>query len=104
LITAPCPPAAPQQNVSAAITPDLSTYSTLTDLNSLRTSRAAINATFAALQRRLGKQDPWLPVDTQVTPGGFYPLASDRGSMAVPPQAAAVDIPDAAYLAGAGML
>jgi hypothetical protein len=87
------------QNVSTAIAPDLSTYFTLTDLNSFRTSRAAMNATFTALQRRLGKLDPWLPVDTQVTPGGFYPLASDGGSM-VMPQAAAVDIPDAKYLAG----
>ncbi|WIA22673.1 hypothetical protein OEZ86_009641 [Tetradesmus obliquus] len=88
------------QDVSAAIAPDLSTYFTLTDLNSLRTSRAAINATFAALQRRLTKLDPWLPVDTQVTPGGFYPLASDQGSMGMAPQAAAVDVSDATYLAG----
>jgi hypothetical protein len=103
---APVPPLLPllcftvcEQNVSTAIAPDLSTYFTLTDLNALRTSRAAINATFAALQRRLGKLDPWLPVDTQVTPGGFYPLASD-GGMSMPPQAAAVDVPDATYLAG----
>ncbi|KAF6261957.1 hypothetical protein COO60DRAFT_1458856 [Scenedesmus sp. NREL 46B-D3] len=87
------------QNVSSAMAPDLSTYFSLTDLNALRTSRAAINATFAALRRRLSALDPWLPVDTQVTPGGFYPLASDE-SMPMPQQTAAVDVPDAAYLAG----
>jgi hypothetical protein len=94
-----CPCCTILQNVSSAIAPDLSTYFTLTDLNAFRTSRAAINATFAALQRRLGKLDPWLPVDTQVTSGGFYPLASDGGMM-MPPQASAVDVSDAAYLAG----
>lgn len=87
----------PLQNVSSLIAPDLSTTFSLADLNSLRTSMAAINATFSALQRRLLQLDPWLPVDTQVTPlGGSY-YADGFG---IPPQPAAVDVPDAKYLAG----
>lgn len=38
----------------------------LLHLNSLRVTRAAINATFSTLQRRLLQVDPWLPLDTQV--------------------------------------
>jgi len=38
----------------------------LLHLNTMRVTRAAINATFSTLQRRLTSVDPWLPVDTQV--------------------------------------
>lgn len=82
------------QNVSAAIAPDLSTTFGLTDLNAFRTSRAAINATFSTLQRRLTQLDPWLPLDTDVTPRGYA-----SGDYSSPPSPAAVDIPDWRYLA-----
>lgn len=56
------------QDVSAAMQPKLRAAFSLLHLNALRVNRAAINATFATLQRRLLSVDPWLPVDTQVRP------------------------------------
>lgn len=46
--------------------PKLRASFNLLHLNSIRVTRAAINATFSTLQRRLTYIDPWLPVDTQV--------------------------------------
>lgn len=72
----------------------MTTVFSLTDLNAFRTNRAAINATFSTLQRRLVQLDPWLPIDTDVTPRNYYP-----GDYITPPSPAAVDIPDWKYLA-----
>lgn len=58
------------QDVSAAMQPKLRAAFSLLHLNALRVTRAAINATFSTLQRRLVSIDPWLPVDTQVSEGG----------------------------------
>jgi hypothetical protein len=54
------------QDVSGAMQPRQAAYFSVHHLNPLRVGRAAINATFAALQRRLLSMDPYLPVDTQV--------------------------------------
>ena len=57
-------------------------YLHLADINGNRASRAAINATFAALERRLG-DDPWLPLATTVNPStvGAPFLALGRGPL-----------------------
>lgn len=54
------------QDVSTAMRPRLSTSFNVMHLNALRVGRAAINATFSTLQRRLLHIDPYLPIDTQV--------------------------------------
>ncbi|KAF8063719.1 hypothetical protein HT031_003574 [Scenedesmus sp. PABB004] len=92
----------PLQNVSVALAPDLGASFSVTDVNDLRVTRAAINATFSALQRRL-RLDAWLPADTGVSPASPYvPDDGDGGRWAGPawpPSAAAADVPDASYLA-----
>jgi hypothetical protein len=55
----------PLQNVSTALNPASVPNFVIADFNAYRTSRAALNITFATLRRRL-ERDPWLPVDTQV--------------------------------------
>eukprot|EP00775_Hariotina_reticulata_P009083 gene9083-9253_t len=83
------------QNVTTAVAPDLAEPIAVADLNPLRVSQSAINATFTALERRLLQIDPWLPADTTVQPNSFYPI----GNYFAQPQPAAVDVPDARYIA-----
>ncbi len=53
--------------------PSFTSSISTTDLNDVRVLRAAINATFATLQRRLLSVDPWLPLATTVQTGSYYP-------------------------------
>lgn len=69
----------------------------LKDINSARATRAAINATFSTLARRLAA-DPWLPLDTTVTPSRVFDWGS-WGSEPYFPAGSPVDLPDATYLA-----
>jgi hypothetical protein len=86
------------QDIPAAMQPTFYSYLSVIDLNDLRVTRAAINATFTTLRRRLQQLDPFLPVDTTITPGRIY--WPGRGAFGWPslPSTAAVDIPDAKYL------
>lgn len=78
-----------------------------------RATREAVRAVFDALRRRLTGNggDPWLPLETRVVPGGYYPPLPVfvRGVSGVgggggdswwsSASAAPADVPDAAYLA-----
>ena len=85
------------KDVADAIAPQTDLFLSLKDINGARASRAAINATFSALRRRLAA-DPWLPLDATVTPS----RAADRpdwGFAAYYPAPNPVDVPDSVYLA-----
>lgn len=82
------------QNISSDLRPYLTTYFNTRNINTLRTQRSAINATFAALRRRLGI-DPWLPIETRVQPPGPYTPFRGGG---ITPNPSSVDIPDDKYL------
>lgn len=50
----------------------------LKEINGYRASRSAINTTFSVLQRRLGL-DPWIPLDTTITPSKVWGKEGFRG-------------------------
>jgi hypothetical protein len=56
-----------KQDIPGEIRPTDNLYMMIKDINSARASRAAINATFTTLSRRL-LAEPWLPLDTTVNP------------------------------------
>lgn len=85
------------QNVSEAITPSMTTFLRMTQLNDYRVQRSTIDAVFSILQRRLLKLDPWLPVQTSVNPNtGYY--RGSWGNVPYYPLASFLDTPDAQYL------
>lgn len=89
----------PLQDVNSALQPDTNTNIAAQVFNSLRVLRGAISAAFSTLQRRL-RLDPFLPLDTQVQPSGYTPVPRFWGIAPEPwSTIAAVDQPDAAYLA-----
>ncbi|GBF96122.1 hypothetical protein Rsub_08870 [Raphidocelis subcapitata] len=85
------------KDLSAGVIPPLDLYLSIKDINQNRASRAAINATFAALARRLAA-DPWLPLDTTVTPSQVYDQDPAWGSSSYVPAGNPVDVPDSDYL------
>lgn len=87
----------PKQDLPAALAPANELYLSLKDINAARAGRGALNATFAALARRL-EADPWLPLVTTVTPSPAYELGS-WGEAAYYPGASPVDVPDGEYIA-----
>jgi len=82
-----CPPRCfpNSQNVSAQVRARVPTDSSVTEINGMRTTSAAVDAVFAALRRRLAV-DPALPLDTSL--GGWQKWGSSTAS---------VDIPDDQY-------
>ncbi|KIZ04279.1 hypothetical protein MNEG_3680 [Monoraphidium neglectum] len=91
------------QNVSSQLQPDLSASIEATTLDRFRATRAALNATFSTLQRRL-KLDPFLPIYTRIQPSsGYIPLWRPWGDWASSssflPSPSPVDVPDTDYLA-----
>jgi len=90
----------PLQDVNAALQPSLTQSIDVQNFNRLRVAPGAINATYTALRRRLLQLDPFLPADTQIQPSyySWEPRFWGRGGDVLP-SVAAVDIPDARYLA-----
>ncbi|KXZ55787.1 hypothetical protein GPECTOR_2g1337 [Gonium pectorale] len=80
----------PQQEVVLRLAADISRYG----VEAYRVAPGAVRAVYDKLMARLTGLDPWLPVDTSVTPGnGHYYWGAGR---------AAVDTNDTAYLAAYG--
>ncbi len=82
--------------MSALVTARVDTSSSITQANALRTSRSAIDAVFAALQRHL-RVDAVLPIQTRVTPPPPYLGMDVFGNHCC--KAAPVDMSDADYYA-----
>ncbi|GBF96123.1 hypothetical protein Rsub_08871 [Raphidocelis subcapitata] len=85
------------KDLAAGLVAPLDLYLSIKDINQNRASRAAINATFAALARRLAA-DPWLPLDTTVTPSQAYDRGRAWGSSTYVPAGNPLDIPVEDYL------
>jgi hypothetical protein len=96
-------------SMSATIAAGVQAYLEVKGVNDQRATREAVRLVFDALRRRLEQRDPWLPLETRVVPGGYYPplpaVLRGGGSVGLPSpfyasySAAPADVPDETYLA-----
>ncbi|KAI8474281.1 MAG: hypothetical protein J3K34DRAFT_375003 [Monoraphidium minutum] len=84
------------KDLPGLMSPDDDTYLRVTDVNAYRASRRDINTTFGVLRRRLAI-DPWLPLDTTITPSRTWDIGA-WGSAPYYPTTNPVDVPDSLYI------
>ncbi|KAI8474284.1 MAG: hypothetical protein J3K34DRAFT_456831 [Monoraphidium minutum] len=84
------------KDLAGLMSPDDDTYLRVNDVNANRASRRDINTTFSVLRRRLAI-DPWLPLDTTITPSRTWDIGA-WGSAPYYPTTNPVDVPDSLYI------